>query len=131
MVKISFQNKPLKNFLVWIFAPILGILFFSAWAYSLDLKNAYMLSDAELAQIRGKYAGVYFSFDFSGYCDMAIGLALMFGIRLPLNFYSPYKATSIIDFWRRWHITLANFIRDYLYIPMGGNRKGFPRQIFQ
>lgn len=69
-------------------------------------------------------------FDFSGYCDMAIGIALMFGIRLPLNFYSPYKATSIVDFWRRWHITLSRFIRDYLYIPLGGNRRGFPRQIF-
>ncbi|MBN1254998.1 MAG: MBOAT family protein [Deltaproteobacteria bacterium] len=67
-------------------------------------------------------------FDFSGYCDMAIGLGLIFGIRLPLNFYSPYKAVSIIDFWRRWHITLSNFLRDYLYIPLGGNRKGPTRQ---
>ena len=63
-------------------------------------------------------------FDFSGYSDMAVGLGLMFGIRLPLNFYSPYKATNIVDFWRRWHITLSRFLRDYLYIPMGGNRKG-------
>jgi len=63
-------------------------------------------------------------FDFSGYSDMAIGLALMFGIRLPLNFNSPYKATSIIDFWRRWHMTLTRFLRDYVYIPLGGNRKG-------
>jgi alginate O-acetyltransferase complex protein AlgI len=68
-------------------------------------------------------------FDFSGYCDMAIGLGLMFGIRLPLNFYSPYKATSIIDFWRRWHITLSSFIRDYIYIPLGGNRKGLLSQM--
>lgn len=68
-------------------------------------------------------------FDFSGYCDMAIGIGLMFGIRLPLNFYSPYKATSIIDFWRRWHMTLSRFLRDYLYIPLGGNRKGLPRQM--
>ena len=63
-------------------------------------------------------------FDFSGYSDMAIGLARMFGIQLPLNFFSPYKATSIIDFWRRWHITLSHFLRDYLYIPLGGNRRG-------
>ena len=63
-------------------------------------------------------------FDFSGYSDMAIGLARMFGVRLPLNFNSPYKATSIIDFWRRWHITLSRFLRDYLYIPLGGNRRG-------
>ncbi len=67
-------------------------------------------------------------FDFSGYSDMAIGLALLFGIRLPVNFRSPYKAASIIDFWRRWHITLSRFLRDYLYIPLGGNRRGEPRR---
>lgn len=55
---------------------------------------------------------------------MAIGIARMFGIKLPVNFFSPYKASSISDFWRRWHITLSNFLRDYLYIPLGGNRKG-------
>ena len=63
-------------------------------------------------------------FDFSGYSDMAIGLAWMFGIALPFNFNSPYKATSIIDFWRRWHITLSHFLKSYLYIPLGGNRQG-------
>ncbi len=63
-------------------------------------------------------------FDFSGYSDMAIGISLMFGIFLPLNFNSPYKATSIIDFWRRWHMTLSQFLRDYLYISLGGNRRG-------
>ncbi|MEP4079759.1 MBOAT family O-acyltransferase [Haloferula sp.] len=67
-------------------------------------------------------------FDFSGYSDMAIGSARLFGIRLPLNFHSPYKATSIVDFWRRWHITLSRFLRDYLYIPLGGNRKGPARR---
>ena len=67
-------------------------------------------------------------FDFSGYTDMALGLALMIGIRLPINFDSPYKATSIIDFWRRWHITLSRFLRDYLYIPLGGNRRGPARR---
>ncbi len=67
-------------------------------------------------------------FDFSGYCDMALGLARMFGIRLPMNFNSPYKATSIVDFWRRWHITLSRFLRDYLYIPLGGNRHGPARR---
>ncbi len=67
-------------------------------------------------------------FDFSGYSDMALGLARMFGIRLPLNFHSPYKATSIIDFWRRWHMTLSRFLRDYLYLPLGGNRRGRLRQ---
>ena len=63
-------------------------------------------------------------FDFSGYSDMAIGIARMFGIRLPINFNSPYKARSIIDFWRQWHITLSVFLRNYLYIPLGGNRRG-------
>jgi len=63
-------------------------------------------------------------FDFSGYTDMAIGAALFFNIRLPINFNSPYKALSIQDFWRRWHITLSRFLRDYLYIPLGGNRGG-------
>lgn len=70
--------------------------------------------------------GLYF--DFSGYSDMAVGLALMFGIRLPFNFDSPYQATSIIDFWRRWHITLSNWLRDYLYIPLGGSRHGSMRR---
>lgn len=63
-------------------------------------------------------------FDFSGYSDMAIGLSRMFGIRLPLNFNSPYKAVNIIEFWRRWHMTLSRFLRDYLYIGLGGSRKG-------
>ena len=69
-------------------------------------------------------------FDFSGYTDMALGLALMLGVRLPLNFDSPYKATSIIDFWRRWHMTLSRFLRDYVYIPLGGNRLGERRRNF-
>ena len=63
-------------------------------------------------------------FDFSGYTDMAIGAALLFNIKLPINFNSPYKATNIQDFWRRWHMTLSRFLRDYIYIPLGGNRKG-------
>ncbi|WP_218083052.1 MBOAT family O-acyltransferase [Anthocerotibacter panamensis] len=67
-------------------------------------------------------------FDFSGYSDMAVGAALLFNIRLPVNFNSPYQAVNIIDFWRRWHISLSNFLRDYLYIPLGGNRKGKVRR---
>jgi D-alanyl-lipoteichoic acid acyltransferase DltB (MBOAT superfamily) len=67
-------------------------------------------------------------FDFSGYSDMAVGLAYLFGVRLALNFYSPYKAYNIIDFWRRWHITLSRFLRDYLYFPLGGNRSGKKRR---
>ena len=67
-------------------------------------------------------------FDFSAYSDMAIGIGLMFGIRLPVNFDSPYKSLGIIEFWRRWHITLSRFLRDYLYIQFGGNRKGQSRR---
>jgi len=63
-------------------------------------------------------------FDFSGYTDMAIGAALLFNIKLPINFNSPYKATSIQDFWRRWHITLSRFLKEYIYIPLGGNKRG-------
>jgi alginate O-acetyltransferase complex protein AlgI len=83
--------------------------FFSAWAAALSYT-----------------AQIYF--DFSGYSDMAIGLGLMFGIMLPLNFDSPYKSTSIIEFWRRWHMTLSAFLRDYLYIPLGGSRAGHFRR---
>ena len=67
-------------------------------------------------------------FDFSGYSDMAIGMGLMFGLQLPLNFLSPYKARSIIDFWRRWHITLSSFLKNYVYIALGGNRRGTSRR---
>jgi D-alanyl-lipoteichoic acid acyltransferase DltB (MBOAT superfamily) len=69
-------------------------------------------------------------FDFSGYSDMAIGLGLMFGFKLPINFLSPYRASSIIDFWKRWHITLSQFLRDYLYIPLGGSRNGDIRKYY-
>ena len=79
--------------------------FFTAWGGSL----AYTLQ-------------IYF--DFSGYSDMAVGLGLMFGIVLPINFDSPYRSSSIVEFWRRWHMTLSRFLRDYLYSPLGGNRHG-------
>jgi len=69
-------------------------------------------------------------FDFAGYSTMAVGLGRMFGVKLPVNFFSPYKSTNIIEFWRRWHITLSTFLRDYLYIAMGGNRKGKARRWF-
>lgn len=67
-------------------------------------------------------------YDFSGYSDMAIGVSSMLGITLPMNFNSPYKAWNIIEFWRRWHISLSTFLRDYLYIPLGGNRFGAQRR---
>jgi len=67
-------------------------------------------------------------FDFSAYSDMALGSSVMLGIRLPVNFHSPYKSASIIEFWRRWHISLSAFLRDYLYVPLGGNRRGRGRR---
>jgi alginate O-acetyltransferase complex protein AlgI len=88
---------------------------------------------ASLTLFEAWYAALAYAlqvyFDFSGYSDMAIGLARMLNVRFPLNFDSPYQATNIADFWRRWHITLGGFLRDYLYIPLGGNRLGRSRQI--
>lgn len=81
------------------------------------------LNLAEAWAAAGSYT-LQIVFDFSGYSDMAIGLGLMFGLRLPFNFAAPYQSTSIREFWRRWHITLSRFLRDYVYIPMGGNRGG-------
>lgn len=69
-------------------------------------------------------------FDFSGYSDMALGLGLFFGLYLPINFFSPYKSLNIINFWRTWHMTLSHFLRDYLYISLGGNRCGLIRRYF-
>lgn len=85
----------------------------------LDLLAAWSAAFAYSAQLY---------FDFSGYSDMAIGGALLFGIRLPINFSSPYKSPNITEFWRSWHITLSRFLRDYLYIPLGGSRKGKARR---
>ena len=81
------------------------------------------LNAAEAWLAAGSYA-LQILFDFSGYSDMAIGLGLMFGLRLPFNFAAPYRATSIRAFWRRWHMTLSRFLRDYVYVPLGGNRGG-------
>lgn len=91
--------------------------------------NTSLLSTVQ-AWITSLAYSVQLYFDFSGYSDMAIGLALLFNIRIPINFNSPYKAVNIQDFWRRWHITLSQFLRDYLYIPLGGNRKGEIRTSF-
>lgn len=87
----------------------------------------FLLADqgAPIAGVSAAAATMAYSlqiyFDFSGYSDMAIGLARCFGIYLPINFNSPYQARSMIEFWRRWHMTLSQFLRDYLYIPLGGN----------
>jgi alginate O-acetyltransferase complex protein AlgI len=97
---------------------------------SIWVNNAFQAAHqgVALSLIEASVAAFGFSFqiyfDFSAYSDMALGLALMMGIRLPLNFNSPYKASNIIDFWRRWHMTLSKFLKDYVYIPLGGNRKG-------
>ncbi len=96
-------------------APYVGKVYDAAGGAALNGVDVWLASLAYTLQLY---------FDFSGYSDMAIGLALMFGIRLPLNFNSPYKARSIIEFWRRWHMTLSRFLRDYLYIALGGNRRG-------
>ena len=69
-------------------------------------------------------------FDFSGYSDMAIGIGRVFGLRFPENFNYPYLAHTVTDFWRRWHMTLSSWFRDYVYIPLGGNRRGLPRQLW-
>ncbi len=101
---------------------------------SIDAGNVFSSSAlAGAMDVRDAWAGALFYtfqlyFDFSGYSDMAIGLARMFGIVLPLNFYSPYKAVNVTEFWHRWHMTLSRFLRDYLYIPLGGNRHGEPRR---
>ncbi len=95
---------------------------FAVWA------NSGYAHAAELNTLEAWAASLSYTFelyfDFSGYTDMAIGAALLFNIRLPFNFNSPYKALSIQDFWHRWHITLSRFLRDYIYIPLGGNRHG-------
>jgi len=84
--------------------------------------------DGQLTFAEGWFAAISYSFqlyfDFSGYSDMAIGIGKMFNLNLPINFNSPYKSNNIIDFWKRWHITLSSFLKLYLYIPLGGNRKG-------
>ncbi|CAD7287341.1 Peptidoglycan O-acetyltransferase [Campylobacter suis] len=99
------------SFAVWAtngFDVAASLNFFEAWATSLSY--TFQLY-----------------FDFSGYCDMAIGVALMLNIRLPINFNSPYRSLDIQEFWRRWHITLGKFLKDYVYIPLGGNRQGKAR----
>lgn len=92
-------------------APSCDALFAQAAAVPVGAGHAWLAAGTYALQIL---------FDFSGYSDMAIGLALMFGLRLPFNFDAPYQATSIRDFWRRWHMTLSRFLRDYVYVPLGG-----------
>ena len=97
------------------------------WADS-GFTSAQMLGFVE-AWITSLSYSLQLYFDFSGYTDMALGIALMFNVHLPINFNAPYRATSIQDFWGRWHVTLSRFLRDYVYIPLGGNRLGEFRTI--
>ncbi|TFV34541.1 MBOAT family protein [Bradyrhizobium frederickii] len=95
--------------------------------------DAAFANSSRLSTVQAWQAALGFGFqiyfDFSGYTDMAIGMALMIGLRFPRNFDSPYRAVDISDFWRRWHITLSRFLRDYLYKPLGGNRRGLARTL--
>lgn len=121
--------KNYKNIALGIFIFSIGLFkkvviadTFATWATNgFDKANVLTLFEAWATSLSYTFQ-LYF--DFSGYTDMAIGAALLFNIRLPINFNSPYKATNIQEFWRRWHITLSRFLRDYLYIPLGGNKLG-------
>ncbi|WP_438462097.1 MBOAT family O-acyltransferase [Marinomonas sp. PE14-40] len=107
-------------FSVGLFKKVVVADSFSVWA-NLGFDSNEPLSLIEAWSTSLSYTFQLY-FDFSGYCDMAIGCALLFNIKLPINFNSPYKAISIQEFWRRWHITLSSFLREYVYIPLGGNR---------
>ncbi len=121
---INYRNISLGLFIfsIGLFKKVVIADSFSIWAnFGFNSVNVLNIFEAWTTSLSYTFQ-LYF--DFSGYTDMAIGLALLFNIKLPINFNSPYKATSIQDFWRRWHITLSRFLRDYIYIPLGGNRKG-------
>jgi D-alanyl-lipoteichoic acid acyltransferase DltB (MBOAT superfamily) len=125
--KLSNLVKNYKNIALGIFLFSIGLFkkvviadTFATWATNgFDKAETLNLIEAWATSLSYTFQ-LYF--DFSGYTDMALGVALLFNIRLPINFNSPYKATDIQDFWRRWHITLSRFLKDYIYIPLGGNR---------
>jgi D-alanyl-lipoteichoic acid acyltransferase DltB (MBOAT superfamily) len=120
----SYRNIAMGLFIfsIGLFKKVVIADTFAVWATNgFDVATTLNLFEAWATSLSYTFQ-LYF--DFSGYTDMAIGLALLFNIRLPVNFNSPYKATNIQDFWRRWHITLSRFLRDYVYIPLGGNKKG-------
>lgn len=119
--------KKYKNIALGLFIFSIGLFkkvviadTFAVWATN-GFDNAVTLNLIEAWATSLSYTFQLY-FDFSGYTDMAIGAALLFNIKLPINFNSPYKALNIQDFWRRWHITLSRFLRDYVYIPLGGNK---------
>ena len=121
MVK-NYKNIALGLFIfsIGLFKKVVIADTFATWATA-GFDNAQTLNLIEAWATSLSYTFQLY-FDFSGYTDMAIGIALLFNIKLPINFNSPYKATNIQDFWRRWHITLSRFLRDYVYIPLGGNK---------
>lgn len=121
---INYKNIALGLFIfsIGLFKKVVIADTFAVWATN-GFDNAEVLTFLEAWTTSLSYSFQLY-FDFSGYTDMAIGAALLFNIKLPINFNSPYKATNIQDFWRRWHITLSRFLREYIYIPLGGNRKG-------
>ncbi|MCT7546256.1 MBOAT family protein [Aliarcobacter cryaerophilus] len=123
MVK-RYKNIALGLFIfsIGLFKKVVIADTFAVWATA-GFDNAVTLNLIEAWATSLSYTFQLY-FDFSGYTDMAIGIALLFNIKLPINFNSPYKALNIQDFWRRWHITLSRFLRDYVYIPLGGNKKG-------
>ena len=132
--KVKNKVKNYRNIAMGLFIFSIGLFkkviiadSFAVWAtQGFDVAEKLNLLEAWVTSLSYTFQ-LYF--DFSGYTDMAIGIALLFNIKLPINFNSPYKATNIQDFWRRWHITLSRFLRDYVYIPLGGNRKGNYRTI--
>jgi len=124
---INYENLARGLFLLslGLFKKVIIADAFAVWAnYGFDTASSLTLLEAWITSL--SYT-MQLYFDFSGYTDMAIGSALMFNIRLPINFNSPYKSLSIQEFWRRWHITLSRFLRDYIYIPLGGNQRGQAR----
>ncbi|OCR90596.1 acetyltransferase [Campylobacter fetus subsp. testudinum] len=125
--KIHYKNISIGIFLfaMGLFKKVVIADFFAKFAnYGFDTVAMLSMSEAWITSLSYTFQ-LYF--DFSGYTDMAIGISYMFNIVLPLNFNSPYKSLSIQEFWRRWHMTLSRFLRDYIYIPLGGNRLGESR----
>jgi D-alanyl-lipoteichoic acid acyltransferase DltB (MBOAT superfamily) len=119
---IDFKNiaTGLFIFFIGLFKKVVIADTFAVWAtYGFDTAPVLSLIEGWIVSLSYTFQ-LYF--DFSGYTDMAIGAALLFNISLPMNFFSPYRALSIQDFWRRWHMTLSRFLRQYIYIPLGGNR---------
>jgi D-alanyl-lipoteichoic acid acyltransferase DltB (MBOAT superfamily) len=126
---INHKNLSMGIFLFFIgfFKKIVVADTFAEWA-----KNGFDLA-TQLTFVDAWFTSLSYSmqiyFDFSGYTDMALGTSLMFNIKLPINFNTPYKSLDIQEFWRRWHVTLSRFLRDYVYIPLGGNRVSEPKNL--